>query len=99
MHLSDPELEDLKKCPGEAASAFIHSHSACSQSGLSRHLHCDLMVGKLIVYAPYNTLALSAGYVAGFVDPEVSNRLDLFDVYVNLPDGVITVSQSAKGTV
>lgn len=40
-----------------------------------------------------------AGYVAGFVDPEVSNRSDLFDVYVNLPDSVITVSQSAKGTV
>lgn len=43
--------------------------------------------------------AFSTGYVAGFVDPEVSNRLDLFDVYVNLPDSVITVSQSAKGTV
>lgn len=43
--------------------------------------------------------AFSAGYVAGFVDPEVSNRSDLFDVYVNLPDSVITVSQSAKGTV
>ncbi len=41
----------------------------------------------------------SAGYVAGFVDPEVSNRSDLFDVYVNLPDSVITVSQSAKGRV
>ncbi|CAJ1066607.1 DENN domain-containing protein 10 [Xyrichtys novacula] len=36
------------------------------------------------------------GYVAGFVDPEVSNRADLFDVYVNLPDSVITVTQSAK---
>lgn len=44
-------------------------------------------------------LAFSTGYVAGFVDPEVSNRSDLFDVYVNLPDSVITVSQSAKGTV
>lgn len=41
----------------------------------------------------------SAGYVAGVVDPEVSNRSDLFDVYVNLPDSVITVSQSARGTV
>ena len=41
----------------------------------------------------------SAGYIAGFVDPEVSNRSDLFDVYVNLPDSVITVSQSAKGIV
>uniref|UniRef100_A0A3B3DMX7 DENN domain containing 10 n=1 Tax=Oryzias melastigma TaxID=30732 RepID=A0A3B3DMX7_ORYME len=35
-------------------------------------------------------------YVAGFVDPEVSNRSDLFDVFVSLPDSVITVSQSAK---
>ncbi|XP_044071204.1 DENN domain-containing protein 10 isoform X2 [Siniperca chuatsi] len=51
VHLTDVELEDLKKCPG---------------------------------------------YIAGFVDPEVSNRSDLFDVYVNLPDSVITVSQSAK---
>lgn len=39
------------------------------------------------------------GYIAGFVDPEVSNRSDLFDVYVNLPDSIITVSQSAKGAV
>ncbi|KAM9804246.1 DENN domain-containing protein 10 [Neosynchiropus ocellatus] len=51
VHLTDPELEDLKKVPG---------------------------------------------YIAGFVDPEVGNRSDLFDVYVNLPDSVITVSQSAK---
>lgn len=43
--------------------------------------------------------AFSAGYVAGFVDPEVGNRSDLFDVYVSLPDSVITVSQSAKGAV
>ncbi|XP_030011623.1 protein FAM45A-like [Sphaeramia orbicularis] len=41
-------------------------------------------------------LSRCPGYVAGFVDPEVSNRSDLFDVYVNLPDSVITVSQSAK---
>ncbi|XP_068184266.1 DENN domain-containing protein 10 [Antennarius striatus] len=51
VHLTDVELEDLKKCPG---------------------------------------------YVAGFVDPEVSNRADLFDVFVNLPDSVITISQGAK---
>lgn len=43
--------------------------------------------------------ASSSGYIAGFVDPEVGNRSDLFDVYVSLPDSVITVSQSAKGTV
>lgn len=42
---------------------------------------------------------LPTGYVAGFVDPEVSNRPDLFDVYVNLPERVIQVSQNAKGTV
>lgn len=39
----------------------------------------------------------SAGYVAGFVDPEVRDRSDLFDVFVNLPDSEITVSQNAKG--
>lgn len=43
--------------------------------------------------------AFSSGYIAGFVDPEVGNRSDLFDVYVSLPDSVITVSQSAKGTM
>ncbi|XP_076831307.1 DENN domain-containing protein 10 [Brachyhypopomus gauderio] len=36
------------------------------------------------------------GYVAGFVDPEVTNRSDLFDVFVNLPDSEITISQHAK---
>ncbi|XP_035609847.1 DENN domain-containing protein 10-like [Oncorhynchus keta] len=41
-------------------------------------------------------LRTCTGYVAGFVDPEVSNRSDLFDVYVNLPDSEITISQSAK---
>ncbi|XP_077352080.1 DENN domain-containing protein 10 isoform X2 [Festucalex cinctus] len=41
-------------------------------------------------------LSKCTGYIAGFVDPEVSNRSDLFDVYVNLPDSIITVSQSAK---
>lgn len=45
------------------------------------------------------TSVLPTGYVAGFVDPEVSNRPDLFDVYVNLPERVIQVSQNAKGTV
>lgn len=40
---------------------------------------------------------VSVGYVAGFVDPEVRDRSDLFDVYVNLPDSEITVSQNAKG--
>uniref|UniRef100_A0A4W5PAR5 DENN domain containing 10 n=1 Tax=Hucho hucho TaxID=62062 RepID=A0A4W5PAR5_9TELE len=41
-------------------------------------------------------LRTCTGYVAGFVDPQVSNRSDLFDVYVNLPDTEITVSQCAK---
>ncbi|XP_008320405.1 DENN domain-containing protein 10 [Cynoglossus semilaevis] len=36
------------------------------------------------------------GYIAGFVEPEVVNRPELFDVYVNLPDSVIKVSQNAK---
>ena len=37
------------------------------------------------------------GYVAGFTNPEVCNKADLFDVYVNLPDSTITVSATAKG--
>ncbi|XP_029466369.1 protein FAM45A isoform X2 [Rhinatrema bivittatum] len=36
------------------------------------------------------------GYIAGFTDSEVSNRPDLFDVYVNLADSEIAVSQAAK---
>lgn len=41
-------------------------------------------------------LKVCTGYVAGFVDPEVKDRSDLFDVFVNLPDSEITVSQNAK---
>ncbi|XP_069468028.1 DENN domain-containing protein 10 [Ambystoma mexicanum] len=41
-------------------------------------------------------LKTCTGYVAGFTDPGVSNRTDLYDVYVNLVDGVISVSQMAK---
>lgn len=36
------------------------------------------------------------GYVAGFTDSDVSNRPDLYDVYVNLVDSEITVTQTAK---
>lgn len=36
------------------------------------------------------------GYVAGFVDPEVSNRSDLYDVFVNLVESEITVTPLAK---
>ncbi|XP_014345838.1 DENN domain-containing protein 10 isoform X2 [Latimeria chalumnae] len=36
------------------------------------------------------------GYIAGFTDPEVSNRSDLYDVYVNLVEGEITIAQHAK---
>ncbi|XP_056291871.1 DENN domain-containing protein 10 [Pseudoliparis swirei] len=49
-----------------------------------------------LAHAELEDLKKCPGYVAGFIDPEVSNRSDVFDVYVNLPDGVITVSQSAK---
>ncbi|MEE6486673.1 hypothetical protein FKM82_014668 [Ascaphus truei] len=36
------------------------------------------------------------GYIAGFHDPGVSNRPDLYDVYVNLAERDIAVSPSAK---
>ena len=38
-----------------------------------------------------------AGYIAGFVDLEVSNRSDLYDVFVNLADREITIAPLAKG--
>ncbi|XP_056616143.1 DENN domain-containing protein 10 [Triplophysa dalaica] len=41
-------------------------------------------------------LKLCTGYVAGFVDLEVRDRSDLFDVFVNLPESEIIVSQNAK---
>ncbi|XP_028844443.1 DENN domain-containing protein 10 [Denticeps clupeoides] len=44
-------------------------------------------------------LKLCTGYVAGFVDPDIINRTDLFDVFVNLPDSEINISQSAKETM
>ncbi|XP_077206024.1 DENN domain-containing protein 10 isoform X2 [Paroedura picta] len=41
-------------------------------------------------------LKMCPGYIAGFIDAEVSNRLDLYDVYVNLAESEITISQKAK---
>ncbi|XP_059981835.1 DENN domain-containing protein 10 isoform X3 [Lagenorhynchus albirostris] len=41
-------------------------------------------------------LQMCPGYVAGFVDSEVSNRSDLYDVFVNLADGEITIAPLAK---
>ena len=39
----------------------------------------------------------NTGYIAGFVDLEVSNRSDLYDVFVNLADSEITIAPLAKG--
>ncbi|KAM8924861.1 DENN domain-containing protein 10 [Pelodytes ibericus] len=36
------------------------------------------------------------GYIAGFHDPDVSNRPDLYDVFVNLAESSIALSPSAK---
>ncbi|XP_055976952.1 DENN domain-containing protein 10 isoform X2 [Sorex fumeus] len=41
-------------------------------------------------------LQACTGYVAGFVDPEVSHRSDLYDVFVNLADREISIAPSAK---
>ncbi|XP_049480300.1 DENN domain-containing protein 10-like isoform X1 [Panthera uncia] len=41
-------------------------------------------------------LRMCPGYIAGFVDLEVSNRSDLYDVFVNLADREITVAPLAK---
>lgn len=39
----------------------------------------------------------NTGYIAGFVDLDVSNRSDLYDVFVNLADSEITIAPLAKG--
>ncbi|XP_058553900.1 DENN domain-containing protein 10 isoform X1 [Neofelis nebulosa] len=41
-------------------------------------------------------LRMCPGYIAGFVDLEVSNRSDLYDVFVNLADREITIAPLAK---
>uniref|UniRef100_A0A8C0PG06 UDENN domain-containing protein n=1 Tax=Canis lupus familiaris TaxID=9615 RepID=A0A8C0PG06_CANLF len=41
-------------------------------------------------------LQMCPGYIAGFVDLEVSNRSDLYDVFVNLADSEITIAPLAK---
>ena len=41
-------------------------------------------------------LQMCPGYIAGFVDLEVSNRSDLYDVFVNLVDSEISIAPLAK---
>ncbi|XP_028681480.1 DENN domain-containing protein 10 [Erpetoichthys calabaricus] len=43
-----------------------------------------------------DALKVCTGYIAGFTDPEIGNRSELYDVYVNLPESEIIVSQFAK---
>ncbi|XP_044238119.1 DENN domain-containing protein 10 isoform X3 [Ursus arctos] len=50
------------------------------------HLHADEL----------EALQMCPGYIAGFVDLEVSNRSDLYDVFVNLADSEITIAPLAK---
>lgn len=50
------------------------------------HLHAEELEG----------LQMCTGYIAGFVDLEVSNRPDLYDVFVNLADSEITIAPLAK---
>ncbi|ELK36766.1 Protein FAM45A, partial [Myotis davidii] len=72
-------------------------------------LHTALMLKKrIVVYHPkievvqeftsvISSYSISnTGYIAGFVDSEVSNRADLYDVFVNLADSEITIAPLAK---
>ncbi|KAF6317185.1 hypothetical protein mRhiFer1_004950 [Rhinolophus ferrumequinum] len=54
------------------------------------HSYVHLSVDEL------EALQMCPGYVAGFVDLEVSNRSDLYDVFVNLADTEITIAPLAK---
>lgn len=50
------------------------------------HLHAEELEG----------LQMCTGYIAGFVELEVSNRPDLYDVFVNLADREIIIAPLAK---
>ncbi|XP_044924394.1 DENN domain-containing protein 10 isoform X3 [Mustela putorius furo] len=52
------------------------------------HLHAEEL----------EALQMCPGYIAGFVDLEVSSRSDLYDVFVNLADSEITIAPLAKVT-
>uniref|UniRef100_A0A8C5RUD0 UDENN domain-containing protein n=1 Tax=Laticauda laticaudata TaxID=8630 RepID=A0A8C5RUD0_LATLA len=41
-------------------------------------------------------LKMCPGYIAGCIDSEVNNRIDLYDIYVNLTESEITISHQAK---
>ncbi|XP_075071653.1 DENN domain-containing protein 10 isoform X2 [Mixophyes fleayi] len=49
-----------------------------------------------LIQAETDALRTCPGYVAGFHNSDVSNRSDLYDVYVNLAESSISVSQTAK---
>ncbi|XP_071792834.1 DENN domain-containing protein 10-like [Asterias amurensis] len=38
----------------------------------------------------------ASSYIAGFTDPAIENRTNLFDVFINVPAGEITVNPTAK---
>lgn len=46
-----------------------------------------------------DALQTYTGYIAGFVDPEVINRSDLYDVFVNLAESEIAIAPRAKETM
>jgi hypothetical protein len=39
---------------------------------------------------------LKSSYIAGFIDPAIENREDLYDIFVNVPAGTITVNPASK---
>ncbi|XP_065071950.1 DENN domain-containing protein 10-like isoform X1 [Rhopilema esculentum] len=46
--------------------------------------------------AEINELKRRPTFVAGFIDPTVEERTDLYDIFVNLQDGEITINPDAK---
>ncbi|XP_011785700.1 PREDICTED: protein FAM45A [Colobus angolensis palliatus] len=76
----------------EAVQEFTRYHLSLSKSVnfLGRQCAVHLNADEL------EALQMCTGYIAGFVDLEVSNRPDLYDVFVNLAESEITIAPLAK---
>ncbi|GAB1302587.1 DENN domain-containing protein 10 [Apodemus speciosus] len=85
MHLHAEELESLQMCTGVSlCSPGCPGTHSVEQAGLRTQKSTCLPSAGI------------KGYIAGFVELEVSNRPDLYDVFVNLADSEITIAPLAK---
>ncbi|XP_060260726.1 DENN domain-containing protein 10 isoform X4 [Ovis aries] len=105
VHLDADELEALQMCPDQIVKICLQ----CGRPGFNPWVGKIpwRKAWQPTVFWPgefpwtkepggLHSLELQRGYIAGFVDLEVSNRSDLYDVFVNLADSEITIAPLAK---